>query len=824
MSARSLWGVGAFIVLLTAYPCRAASEADVVILRESILAGDTARIASWLDSHGMRVGDEFMPGRTPLHMAVCLVRPDVVDWMLGAGADPNTGPRTEHPLAAAVAPRSRDYQGGGAGLNASSSRANPYCTEPDALDAVVRLLVNGGVAVNGNVAQSDRRTALQYAAETGDCMGRAVAVLLEAGANPDGRFGLAPTPLHMASAHAPAVMRQLLAAGAHVNATNGAGLTPLHMVQTGRAGATLLLDAGADPRARAANGDTPLHTTVADDGVVAGLLAAGGDPQAKGNGGDTPLHRAVRGKHVPSAWALVQAGASPDAMNDAGETPIALAQREGLRDMLQMFSDAGLVVAPAASRSGALGDALQDAWTGATLGPVSAEDTEHYVVRVQSMAYRRGDPLPLGRDDRIVAVNGVRCLDPAEYGFVRYNPAGPDPSRLLVARGEGGLQIIEMARSTAAAEPIGVFAQHGHMNRIPQLWYAACRSAGVRERGWLLKTMPGRVYRALREAMLEMQEPAPWLVDVLRTCDHLLSPDQATGELRAAPHDVPVEEARRYRDFLRAVRENISDPARRFSPDAHGVDPRYFALYYPFPALAAPRIELGKIAVSDGAFATALALRFSGATDRGAADALAADYVARAAEEGDATQSFLLRCSAAMLKPESYGKATLHNPWSVVAYDAARRAEVLRGIALDARARPENRSLHLAGMAAIAYYTGDMVRADAALKALAMESPAMTVAAHGLCLIDDQHDKHANLSVDVRLAVATAYTGAHPVYTRLCETSPDLLRLLTENEDGRKPGRPESPLAPEVFAERLALELHRTPQCMLALVEQEAGR
>jgi ankyrin repeat protein len=92
-----------------------------------------------------------------------------------------------------------------------------------------------------------------------------VAVLLAAGADPDGADALGFRPLHQAAAHDhPACV-------------------------------ALLLAAGADPNAAAAHGGSALHLAAAygHPAIVAQLLAGGGDPNALDRYEASPLHRAA---------------------------------------------------------------------------------------------------------------------------------------------------------------------------------------------------------------------------------------------------------------------------------------------------------------------------------------------------------------------------------------------------------------------------------------------------------------------------------------------------------------------------------------------------
>jgi ankyrin repeat protein len=110
---------------------------------------------------------------------------------------------------------------------------------------------------------------------------QAVAALLEAGANIDGRTGFnCDTPLHLATY--PEVIRLLVDAGLPVDSTDGCGRTGLHRV-VGEHGsleaAEAFLACGANPNAADRNKLSPLHLAQTKD-LADLLLDAGADPHA----------------------------------------------------------------------------------------------------------------------------------------------------------------------------------------------------------------------------------------------------------------------------------------------------------------------------------------------------------------------------------------------------------------------------------------------------------------------------------------------------------------------------------------------------------------
>ncbi|HZS71390.1 MAG TPA: ankyrin repeat domain-containing protein [Candidatus Acidoferrum sp.] len=138
-----------------------------------------------------------------------------------------------------------------------------------------------------SVTATNRRgaAALHYAADgwadspawNPKAQAETIAVLLQAGANPNATDRSGVAPLHRAvRQRCPAAVEALLRGGASVRLKNGAGSTPLHLAvrNTGRGGTgsaeskqmqreiiELLLKAGADPRDRDGRGKTVAQRT-----------------------------------------------------------------------------------------------------------------------------------------------------------------------------------------------------------------------------------------------------------------------------------------------------------------------------------------------------------------------------------------------------------------------------------------------------------------------------------------------------------------------------------------------------------------------------------
>lgn len=152
------------------------------------------------------------------------------------------------------------------------------------------------------------------------------------------------TPL--VSARTVETVKALLEAGANINAMDHSGLTPIfHLwgdVETDAI--KLLVHAGADVNARNKDGETLLmhHFISASEwcanevNPVASLIALGADVNAVNNDGDTVLHMAAYGANGEEViGVLLHAGANPSALNAKGKTPGDVANRSGIKSIIQ---------------------------------------------------------------------------------------------------------------------------------------------------------------------------------------------------------------------------------------------------------------------------------------------------------------------------------------------------------------------------------------------------------------------------------------------------------------------------------------------------------
>jgi uncharacterized protein len=106
----------------------------------------------------------------------------------------------------------------------------------------------------------------------------------------------------------------------------------------------VLLEAGADPDADAVNPPVrPLHSAAAvrDAEAIRLLLEAGADPNAKEAAGFTPLHAAAHHDDEASAALLLRYGADPALRNDDGADAITVARAQGSDAVLALLGASG---------------------------------------------------------------------------------------------------------------------------------------------------------------------------------------------------------------------------------------------------------------------------------------------------------------------------------------------------------------------------------------------------------------------------------------------------------------------------------------------------
>jgi ankyrin repeat protein len=320
---------------------------------QAIAEGDAAGLSRLLDGQAARLRPHFGP------LLVAAARAgdvEAVGLLLAAGAAPDwTTPGGTTALYAA---------GRGGHTEAMQclleAGANPIGLDRGGLllsaaagegrgDAIAVLIEAGA---DPDAAGPDGRPALYAAARAPD--GGAVEALLAGGADPNGCGAGVVSPLtEAAAAGNAAAVEALLRAGARLGGAPGESPSELHLAAaSGRTrGAELLLSAGADPNGADGSGETALGVAArrGDVDMVRFLVGAGADPDGHGPGTVPPLLAAASGWgwHERAAassdcvQALLDAGADWAAAGPDGMTCFHCAARRGKVQILNRLVDLG---------------------------------------------------------------------------------------------------------------------------------------------------------------------------------------------------------------------------------------------------------------------------------------------------------------------------------------------------------------------------------------------------------------------------------------------------------------------------------------------------
>ncbi len=225
-------------------------------LNNAVMANDDKRVAYLLTRKHADVNAQDLQGETPLHHAIIMSEPAMVEFLIAHGADVNE----------------RDRDGWTPIMTAA------YLDNPED----VHILARHGS--DPNAVSNQGLTALGVATQYGK--NDAALALLEVGADPSKAIGEGGyTPLMLATAnHAEPLVQALLKRGVDVNARNSGGVTALMIAAAnGRADMVeVLVQAGADAQAKNERGDTALSIAQekGDEKVIKLLNGPGGHPGA----------------------------------------------------------------------------------------------------------------------------------------------------------------------------------------------------------------------------------------------------------------------------------------------------------------------------------------------------------------------------------------------------------------------------------------------------------------------------------------------------------------------------------------------------------------
>jgi hypothetical protein len=150
------------------------------------------------------------------------------------------------------------------------------------------------------------------------------------------------TPMHVAARKGNGdVLSLLLEHGADMEGRNSYGETPLHTSsREGKLDAgQFLLDRGADIHARADKDWTPLITAVYHGCIEFArmLLECGARINAQTAYGQSPLHEAVRDGDIQAVRLLLEHGADINARNSSGKTPSQLTRKREIVELLSEY-------------------------------------------------------------------------------------------------------------------------------------------------------------------------------------------------------------------------------------------------------------------------------------------------------------------------------------------------------------------------------------------------------------------------------------------------------------------------------------------------------
>lgn len=292
-------------------------------------------------SEKTKINDRDRMGNLPLHTAAAEGNLDLVQKLIGRGADVNgrvisrevySSEWGSTPLHYAArdgnVPVAEALIKAGADVKLADARGATPLHRAVRHPAMVELLLKSGAAP----AATDRRgrTALHHAAMDPAVPAQVIAALIAAKLDVNHADQQGCTPLHHAAATgSAAAVAELLERGAQPGSEDATGTTPLHLAARRNspfAASILLTHTSKTALANIEDdfGRTPLHDASAHgvQAVVETLLTAGADANSADAFGVTPLHLAARHARSGIARTLLDGGAKADALSISGAAPV----------------------------------------------------------------------------------------------------------------------------------------------------------------------------------------------------------------------------------------------------------------------------------------------------------------------------------------------------------------------------------------------------------------------------------------------------------------------------------------------------------------------
>jgi ankyrin repeat protein/L-ascorbate metabolism protein UlaG (beta-lactamase superfamily) len=345
-------------------------------IHEAVRAGDLAKVKALVAKDPQVVNEKDARGRTPLHFASVIGKPDILAFLIAGGADVRAAdPGGFTPLhwaaAEGQADAARALIAAGADPNALSPQGVStlesafYGRHPEAVEA----LLQGGLKIE---TAGDAGASLLHRAASAGFLSL-VEHLLKNGADPASTNVYGGTLLHSAaSGGLTSMIEKLAAAGANINAADDVGQTPLHLAAAAghkdlvdtliskganlkavcRDGRTLmhcaamgglvdlmgrLADAGFAVDAADRYGRTPLlkAAEAGSDKAAEFLLSRGANVMSRDSFQQTALHEATFSGNLALLDLLVKRGADIDALNKEGSTPLLYVTQAGREEVIE---------------------------------------------------------------------------------------------------------------------------------------------------------------------------------------------------------------------------------------------------------------------------------------------------------------------------------------------------------------------------------------------------------------------------------------------------------------------------------------------------------